>query len=195
MADELYLLKVHGNHAGQHSEMGIYFHGSNLTLGEVYDNAIDLLTSFEATGLPELLDMLPTTYHCERISARRVVPAGGVEAVLQYQDGAKPGTVSGGAASNQLCPVVRLIPPMPTKSAGKFFLPAIAEGNIDGNVVTAGWTSNLGTLMSALLSNIGAGAIIWLIAVYSTKLNTYVDAVTYDTSPTVGFQSRRNRPH
>lgn len=195
MADELYLLKVHGNHAGQHSEMGIYFHGSNLTLGEVYDNAIDLLVGFQSIGLPELREMLPTTYHVERLSARRVIPAGGVEAVVQFQDGAQPGSQSGGAASNQLCPVVRLIPPMGTKSAGKFFLPCIAEGDIDANTVSAGWVSRLGDLMSGLLSNIGTGSIIWLLAVYSTKLGTYVDAVTYDTSPTVGFQSRRNRPH
>jgi hypothetical protein len=195
MADELYLLKVHGNHAGQHSEMGIYFHGSNLTLGEIVDNAIDLLDGFETNVLGPLLDILPASYEVERMSARRITPAGGVEMVKQYQDGDGPGTVAGGAASNQLCPVVRLIPPMGTKSAGRFFLPAIAESDIAANIPVAGWTTRLATLMAAMLTNIGMGSIVWLVAVYSTKLGTYVDAVTYDTSPTVGFQSRRNRPH
>jgi len=195
MADELYLLKVHGNHAGEHSEVGMYFHGSNLVAGEVVDNALDLLASFLSIGLPEFRDMCPTTYHVERISARRISPSGGVEMVTQFQDGAQPGTRSGGAASNQLCPVVRLIPPMGTKSAGRFFLPAIAEGDIDGNIVTAGWTTNLTTLMTNLLTNIGSGSIIWLLAVYSTLHDSYVDAVNYDTSPTVGFQRRRNQPH
>lgn len=195
MADELYLLKIHGNHAGQHNEMGLYCHGSNLTLGEVYDNAIDLLNSFETQGLPEFLDLMPASYHCERISARRVVPAGGVEAVKQYQDGQFPGTIAGGAASNQLCPAIRLIPPMGTKSAGRMFLPAIAESSITSNVPTSGWVTQVGSFISAIISNFGQASIIWLVAVYSTKLGTYVNAVTHDISPTVGFQSRRNRPH
>lgn len=195
MADELYLLKVHGNHAGQHSEMGLYYHGSNLTLGEVYDNAKDLIASWETALENEFLALMPESYYIERITARRIVPSGGVEACSQKQDLSSGGQSGPTASSNQLCPVVRLIPPMGTKSAGRFFLPAIAESDIAANIVSAGWTANLATFMGTFFSNIGLGAIVWLPAVYSTKNNTYVDAVTYDTSPTVGWQRRRDRPH
>lgn len=194
MADELYLLTIHGNHSGQHNEVGMYFHGSNLTLGEVVDNAQDLVDGFVGNCLPAWLDLMPASYEVERVTARRIVPQFGVTVGVEFQDGDQPGSITGGAASQQLCPVIRLIPPMGTKSAGKFFLPCIAESQINANTPNSTWFSNVASFMGSILTNVGLGSIIWLSAVYSTKLNTYVDTSTFDTSSTIGFQRRRQRP-
>lgn len=195
MADELYLFKIHGNHSGQHSECGIHMHGSNLTADNVYVNATDLIASWENIPEGDFISLMPESYEIERYTAKRVVPAGGIEVVKELQDGDRPGSSGPQAASNQLCPVIRLIPPMGVVSAGKFFLPCIAESDINANVVQAGWIANLASLMANILTNFGSGAITWQAAVYSRKLGTYADALTFDTSGTIGFQRRRARPY
>jgi hypothetical protein len=195
MADELYLLKVHGNHSGQHSEVGMYFHGFNLTANDTFENAKDLVLSWQSNCLNDWCGMLPASYEVDRLSARRVQPAGGVEFNQEFQDAFAAGTLGAAAASNQLCPLVRLIPPMGVVSAGKFFLPCIAESEINANTPSAGWIAALATYMGDIFSNFGTGSIGWINAVYSTKLQTYADTVTFDTSSTIGWQKRRAKPY
>lgn len=195
MADELYLLTIHGNHSGQHNEVGQYFHASNVTAGDTYETARDLVASWENNPINDWLGMLPQSYEIDRLSARRISPAGGIIYNREMQDGFAQGTLGAAAASNQLCPLIRLIPPMGVVSAGKFFLPCIAESEINANTPSAGWVAAVATYMGDILSNFGITGIIWLSAVYSTKLNTFADTVTFDTSSTVGWQRRRARPY
>jgi hypothetical protein len=195
MATELYQLRVSGRHGLEYNECVFYYIGENLAAGDVIVNAKDLLTQWVATLQPLWLDLFPSTYQLDRLTAKRQDVAGGVDVVTQYQAGAVLGSISGEANSNQLCPIIRWIPPMGTKSAGRNFLPCIAESDIDNNIVTAGWLANVDAFGDAAIAGFGAAGITWTQAVYSRKLNLYHKAQDFDTSPIVGWQKRRQRPY
>jgi len=194
MASELYQLRVAGNHTSEYWENVIYFQGDNLSAGDVIVNAKDLLSNFENNALAPWLDMLPQTAYINRLTAKRQDVAGGIEVVRQFDYQEQQGTVSGNASGQQVCPIVRLIPPMGVKSAGRFFISAIAEADIANNVVVAGWSSRLSTLMNILLTGMSDGAITWTIAIYSRKLEQHHIAQDFDTSPIIGWQARRKKP-
>ncbi len=194
MASELYQFKISGIHTSEYWENVLYFQGDNLSAGDVIHNAKDLISNFDNNALGPWLNMLPETCYVDRITAKRQDDAGGIECVHQYDYLANQGTVSGNASGWQLCPVVRLIPPMAVKSAGRFFLAAIAENDIANNSPSATWISNLSTLMNILLSGMNDGAITWTLAIYSRKHNSHALALDYDTSPIIGWQTRRKKP-
>jgi hypothetical protein len=156
-------------------------------------NAADLIASFEGACVGPWLDLLPASYSLLRYSASKASVGGGGEVNSIYQVGEAPGTVSGGAASQQLCPVVLLIPPMGVKTAGKFFLPCIAESQISGNAVNSTWLTNLGLLMTQMLTGFSNSSILWDQVVYSRKNNIFSEVIDYSVSPIVGFQRRRQR--
>lgn len=194
MATELYQLALSGTHLGSYWQNIMHFEGGNLSAGDVIVNARDLLNSWATNIQAAYMAMLPASIYLNRLEARRVAAGGGITIVTQYDPFSEAGGVSGGAASQQLCPIVRLIPPMGVKTAGKFFLPAIAETDINANTPIAGWLTRLNTLMSAMLTDFGTGSITWQIAVLSRKLGTHSLALSYDTSAIVGWQRRRQRP-
>jgi len=194
MATELYQLALSGIHLSSYWQNILHFEGGNLSAGDVIVNAQDLLDSWATNIEAAFMAMLPSTVYLNRLEARRIAAGGGIGIVTQYDPFTVPGGVSGAASSQQLCPIVRLIPPMGVKSAGKFFLPAIAESDINGNTPIAGWLTRLNTLMAAMLTDFGTGSITWQIAVYSRKLDSHSLALSYDTSEIVGFQRRRQRP-
>src|SRR5262245_7354410 len=142
MATELYQFRIGGIHNIQPFENVLYFVGENLAAGDVIVNAKDLTGAFETAIQGLYLNLLPASCQVMRYTAKRQDVAGGVEVVKQYAFGDLPGTLGGEATSDQLCPIVRLIPPMGTKSAGRFFLPAIDEGNIANNIPSATWITN-----------------------------------------------------
>jgi len=193
MATDYYRLRVQGLHQTEYNECVMYFKGVNLDVADYLENAQDLLTTWLAEFQDFWDDMLPVSHQTLRVSAAKASAGGGAEITTQYAMGGQAGTVSGGAASQQLCPVVRLIPPMGIKTAGKIFLPCIAESQIDGNSVDSTWLANLATLMTALIGPTGTSSIQWNLVVYSRKNNVFSDVMTYDTSPIVGFQRRRQR--
>ncbi len=194
MASELYLLEVHGVHAGEYTQNNLYFKGNNLNAGDVIVNARDLLSNWNNNAQGLWNNLLPATYQTTRVTARRIDVAGGITIVDQFQAGQQPGNVSGGASSEQLCPIIRLIPPNGVKSAGRFFLPAMPESMIGNNTPTAGWSTAVANLMGVLITGMNDGSIEWFIAVYSRKLNQYHEASDFDTSPIIGWQMRRKRP-
>lgn len=193
MATDYYRLRLQGQHQTEYNECVMHFRGTNLSTADYMTNAADLLLAVEANVVGPWLDMLPESYQLLRFSAAKASAGGGGEVNTIYQVDEAPGTVSGGAASQQLCPVVLLIPPMGTKTAGKFFLPAIAESQISGNAVNSTWLTNLGLLMAQLIGGFGYSSIAWDQVVYSRKNNSFSEVIDYSVSPIVGFQRRRQR--
>jgi len=194
MATELYVLEIHGTHTSEYWQNNLYFEGDNLSAGDVIVNARDLISNWLNNAETPWLDMLPESVAMERLVARRVDVAGGISIVHQYIYNNTVGNEGGTASAQQLCPVVRLIPPLGVKSAGRFFLPAIAETHIANNTPTAPWVGNLAILMNIMIGGMSDGAITWTQAIYSRKLNQYHKAMDFDTSPIIGWQSRRRKP-
>lgn len=195
MAEELYRLTISGHHTSEYFENDLYFLGENLTGGDVIANAKDLLNAYIASPHQSYKDLLPVSVIIDRLTAIRHVPANGIAITEQFQLGDEAGTVPGGASSWQLCPVIRLIPPLGVKSAGRFFLPAVAESDIANNVLGSGWVTRANALMNTLVGGFDNGTgITWTQAIYSRKLNQYHKAVSFDSSPIIGWQTRRTRP-
>lgn len=197
MATELYQLRIQGLVQQEYNECVIYCQGGNLSAGDVIVNGKDLVASWIANVKTKWLAMLPSDYQLLRLTAKRQdTTGGGVDITEQFQFGAETGTAAATCQATQLCPIVRLIPPMGVKSAGRFFLPCISTSDIEQNVPVAGWVTRLATLMGAwVLTDFGSGTITWSIAIYSRKLDQFHLAQDFDTSPVVGFQRRRQRPY
>lgn len=193
MATDYYRLRIQGLHQTEYNECVLHFKGVNLTTTDYIANAKDLVAAWLSSQQSLWNDLFPTSQQTLRISASKASAGGGAEMSTQAPLGTQVGTVSGGAASQQLCPVIRLIPGMGIKTAGKIFLPCIAESQVNGNVVQAAWTSAVGAFMNDLLAGLGVSAIVWTPVVYSRKNATFNDVLTYDTSPIIGFQRRRQR--
>lgn len=193
MATDYYRLRVQGLHQTEYNECVMFFKGVNLDTAEYLVNAKDLLLSWLDAMQPLWVDMLPDSYQTLRVSASKASPGGGGEVSQQYSIGGQAGTVAGGAASQQLCPVIRLIPGMGVKSAGKIFLPCIAESSVNANVVQAAWLNAVDDFMAPMVGGFAQGTITWSSVVYSRKNVTFSDTLTYDTSPIIGFQRRRQR--
>jgi len=194
MATELYQFRISGNHTSEYWENVLYFVGENLSAGDVIHNANDLISNFVNNAFGPYLNLLASSVYVNRLVAKRQDVAGGIEVVKQYDYQENQGQVTGECSSQQINPIVRLIPPMGTKSAGRFFLPGIAEADCEANRPTVGWLSTLSTMMSVLLAGMNDGAITWTIGIYSRKNNSFVKALDYDTSPILGWQKRRERP-
>jgi len=193
MATDHYRLRVQGLHQTEYNEVVMHFQGVNLTTADYLANAIDLLASFNTQVMTDWCAMFPTSYQVLRLSASKASPGGGGEVSQQFSYNAQPGTRSGGAASQQLCPVVRLIPPMGVKSAGKMFLPCVAESDANANVLSSTWLAFLAAYMAKVLGGIADGSITWTQAIYSRTTASFSVAQSYDTSPIIGFQRRRQR--
>jgi hypothetical protein len=193
MATDYYELRVQGLHQTEYNECVMHFEGTNLTAADYLDNAKDLCESFDAALVGLWMALFPTSYELLRLTARKASPGGGAAYTVPYPIGTNVGTVAGGAASQQLCPVVRLIPPMGIKTAGKIFLPCIAESQIAANVVNSTWLANVAALMSPMVTGFNNSSITWKSAIYSRKNGTFALTVAYDTSPIVGFQRKRQR--
>lgn len=193
MATDYYRLRVQGLHQTEYNECVLHFRGTNLTAADYLTNASDLIGSFISDCLVDWCALMPTSYQVLRLTASKASAGGGAEVTSSFALNAFAGAVSGGAASQQLCPVIRLIPGMGVKTAGRIFLPCIAESQVDANVVTAGWLTNVATLMGTMISGFGPNAIVWTSAIYSRKLAAFNETVAFDTSPIIGFQRKRAR--
>lgn len=193
MATDYYQARLQGLHQTEYNECVLYFKGTNLTIADYMPNAQDLVDAIINTFLAEWLAMFPASYELLRITTSKASPGGGGAYTHMFQIGTQTGSVLGAAASQQLCPVVRLIPPMGIKTAGKIYLPCIAESQIQANVVNSTWLTNLTALMSLMLGPFSSSGADWNLQVYSRKNGVFSNALSYDTSPVVGFQRRRAR--
>jgi len=193
MATDYYRLRIQGLHQTEYNECVLHFRGTNLTAADYLANANDLVAAFIDAALPGWQELMPESYQVLRLTASKASLGGGGEVSTQFDFGSNPGLVTGGAASQQLCPVILLIPPMGVKTAGKIFLPAIPESRVQGNIPSATWLTDVGDLMTVLISGMTFGSITWDSVIYSRKNGSFAEVVDYSTSPVIGFQRRRQR--
>lgn len=193
MALDYFELRILGTHQGQPWELVQAWQGDNLTVADYYPNALNLVEAWDLEMKSAFLDLCPSTINLLRISARKASAGGGAIVDKQYEFGIENGTVSGAAASNQLCPVINLIPPMGVKSQGRNYLPAIAEADIAGNAPIANWLTRVNAMMTIATSGFTSSPITWKIAIHSRKNSSFALAVDWGVSPIVGWQRRRQR--
>lgn len=191
---EVYSLSVNGYHENQFVQNVLHFTPDSDAGVDTLTWGFDLINSWIDTLEVLWLDCLPATYYVSGYRARRVLPVHAKTAWTSFQPGAKPGGISGGAQTLQLCPCVRLVPPMGTKTNGKIYMPAIAESSINGNVYQAGYVSAVTDFVTQAIVGASVTSILWKIAIYSRLTLAASLPTGYTLSPRIGFQARRRRP-
>jgi hypothetical protein len=194
VATETWELTVSGYAGPENNTVVMHYNSDNVAVSDTAHDGEDLISSWETNLRAKFLDLLPATYFLDYIRARRVIPKFSAVAHVQYPFRNKPGTLGANLASNQLCPVIKLIPPTGIKSAGKIFLPAVGGGEIVNNQYDAGYVTRVNTFMTAATANFGTGTLHWQVAIYSRKNNSASLALAWSLSPVIGYQKRRRSP-
>ncbi len=195
MANSTYALTVTGTHYNQFVENVFHFQGDLAAGVQTLTEGNDLISSFLSGATTQFQDCLPPTYLLDRLSARCVIPGGpGNNAHQQVIGSALAGTSGTGAASENLCPVMNLIPPMGVKSQGRIYMPCIAKEDINNNQMQAGYIAAMNTFFDALIAGIAASATTWKLAIFSSKNGTSSLVQSHSLSAAIGFQGRRRRP-
>ncbi len=194
MAIETYELRICGTHMGSYNECVMHYQGTGTDPADTMSAGRSLIAGFVANCEAQWLAALPPTYEIRQYQARRVVPVFSAVAKETYGIGVAPGTRGATGSAMQLCPAIDLIPAMGTKSMGRIFLPAVAQGDIVQNVYAAGYSTIITTLITALLTAFSNAGIAWVKVVLSRKLGTSSPVISGRQSPVVGFQKRRRAP-
>jgi len=195
MANATYALSITGTHFQQFVENVYHFQGDLATGAQPWTEGNDLIDAFRAGGETNMLACLPPTFRLDRYTARCVIPNGpGNNAHQQVVNDAAVGTSGTGAASENLCPVMNLIPPMGVKSQGRIYMPCIAKEDVNNNALQAGYIAAMTTYFDALIAGINNSATVWKLAVYSKKLTTSSLVLQHSLSAAIGYQGRRRRP-
>lgn len=195
MSNATYQLSITGTHYNQFVENVLCFQGDLAVGTQTLTEGKDLIDSFVNDAEADWLACLPPTYTLDRYSARCLLPAGPSNvAHLQRINAAKIGTSGTGAQSENLCPVMNLIPPMGVKSQGRVYMPCIAKEDIDNNALQAGYIAAMNILFDQLITGIAVSATTWKLAVYSKKLATSSLVQAHSLSAAIGFQGRRRKP-
>jgi hypothetical protein len=158
------------------------------------DNGTDLINAFVAHGQALWLAMLPGSYFLDVVTARRAFPKPSAVAHLQNQAFAVSGTRAGTSTAYNLCPSIFLIPPMGTKSGGRVFLPAVAQGDIINNSFLAAYRTAIDNFFGTMISGMAGSGTNWKLAIFSRKLVSASLVASFGPSSRLGYQSRRRRP-
>lgn len=194
MATQTYLLSVQGAVLGSYNECVLAFQSTGLSATDTLDAAGDLVNAFQAHAQTLWLDCLPASYYLNILSARRATPAPSAEAHIQYQAFSVQGLRGAGATAYNLCPSVFLVPPMGTKSGGRVFMPAIAQGDLTNNSYLGAYVTAIDNLFTALTAGLAGSGTNWQLAIYSRKNLSTSLALSWVLSPRIGFQGRRRNP-
>lgn len=191
MANEVYQLKIIGGLNGQYRENVLSFEGLGVDTNDTMKAGNDLIGAWNTHLAALWLAMLPPTYMIERYEVRRIQLKPSAVAKVQKQYGSTPGTRGTNATAQQTCPMVFLIPAMGTKSGGKIFLPAVPQSDIINSAYAAGWITVVNAFFTAAIGSNAGSLYAWNLGVWSRKLRTFSNVLSYHLSPAIGFIHRR----
>lgn len=195
MANAVYLLSITGTHYNQFVENVLCFIGDTADGVQTLTEGNDLMDAFQANAQAEYLACLPPTYLLDRYSTRCVVPSGpGNVAHRQIVNDGEIGTDGAGALSENLCPVINLVPPMGVKTQGRIYMPCIAKTSIDNNQFTVGYRTAINAFIGVMRGGMVNSSINWKLGIYSKKNGTGSLALAQSLSAAIGFQGRRRKP-
>lgn len=194
MATETFELRIQGLHSAQYVENVIHVRGNIAVPGNTAHDSDLAIAAWEAALRTKWLDMMPGSYTLSRLYARRVDPPFSIGAHKQYQLGAHSGTRAGDCTSYNLCPVIRLVPIMGTKSVGKMFLACISNTDIEDNQYTAGYQAAVDAYMTIAATGYTVSGDTWKQVVKSRKYASIANIDGWTISPRIGYQSRRRYP-
>lgn len=196
MSNATYELRITGTHYNQFVENVFHFQGDLATGVQPYTEGMDLIDSFlQTSAIDDFRACLPPTYLVDRLSARCILPAGPSQGPHQQVINANyPGTSGTAAASENLCPVMNLIPPMGVKTQGRVYMPCIAKEDINNNQYQSGYIAAMTTFFDGLITGIAVSATTWKLAIYSRKLGSSSLAQAHTLSAAIGYQGKRRRP-
>jgi hypothetical protein len=194
MPDELHRVEIKGNLNGQFRENVMHWKIIGATNDTPFQNSNALVQFLHTTIKPLFLACLPPDYCIDAIFARRLGPTGGPYASVDYGFQVQPGTRGAQATSEQLCPCITMIPGMGIKSAGRIFMPAVADTDYNLNVAANTYVTAINALMAGMVAGGSVAGGTAQICIFSRKLNISYLVSAYNLSPVIGYQRRRARP-
>lgn len=197
MAEESYEHVITGHLSGQFVQTVLHSVIDNSGSTNPYLVAEQLNDEFAgADGLLDaFLDALPANYVGSSLRSRRVGPTGGPTAIVLADLWATGvGQRSGNIQSQQVNPLLILIPVDSPAKTGRIFMPGASETDINEGQIQSG----LVVAMEALGAYLDTG---WTVAAGTGKGGVYRRATKivdplgyYRVSPLIGTQRRRLRP-
>jgi len=194
MATQTYELRIVGSHQAEPLENVLHFQGVGVDPDDTFAAGANLIAGWIANLEALWLAMLPGTYNLVQYQARRSTPAPSWVTKVGYPVFTKTGSRASTGESMQLCPSIFLVPAMGTKSGGKIFLPAVAQGDIVNNAKIAGYATAISNFETALIAGFTQAGIQWASVVFSRKLLTSSLVITAHTTPLLGYQKNRRSP-
>jgi hypothetical protein len=194
VATEYYALTIEGVLTTSYRENVLSFQGSGLTADNTAVNGASLISAWQASIQAAWLACVPPDYALTQLTARRISSSPSVVVKSQYQSFAVTGTRGTAAASQNLAPVIFLIPPTGVKSGGKIFMPAVDVADVNNNAYAGGYLTATSALLSAMIAPFSASGINWQLAVWSRRLRVGHLILSFSRSPRFGFQGKRRKP-
>lgn len=194
VATETHQLRIQGVHVAQYVENVLHYRGVIDPVLNTHQTAQLCIDAWVAALKTLWLAMCPSMYTLVRLAARRVDPPFGIAAHKQFQIGVEIGARSGNVTSQNLCPSVRLVPIMGTKSVGKVFLPCVADPDIEDNIYSAGYATAVSNFFTPSISGFTVAGNTWRQVVKSRKYASIANIDAFNLSPRVGYQGRRRNP-
>lgn len=195
MANATYQLSITCTHYNQFVENVMCFQGDLADGSQPLTEGRDLIDSFMGEIMTQWLSCLPPTVTIDRLSTRCLLPGGPSQvAHLQVINMALTGGDGSGAASENLCPAVNLIPPMGVKSGGRVYMPCVAKESVDNNQFVAGYRTAINATFEAMRVGFANSATTWKLAIFSKKNGTSSLTTAHSLSAALGYQGRRRKP-
>src|SRR5215471_14675486 len=125
MSNTIHQLSIDGVDIASYRSTVLYFLATGANDNDTLSSTEALVNGWVASLQNLWLGTLPSSYNITQLRARRSAFKPSYVAHKKYNVGNLPGTRSGSSTSQQLNPVLFLVPTMGTKSGGKIFWPSI----------------------------------------------------------------------
>lgn len=196
MALRTYELIPSYNTAGQFAQSVWHWQFDDAGFSTTKAAASALITAFDTARRTTLRACLPTDVTLISYRARLRTGFGGFNAFVPITS-TNAGTRTGTQSASALNPVVILYPLNPSFGRGKWFIPGIAEADVQDGRYTNAYKSAIATNLDTLfdpLSLVGGGGPTATFGWYSLSANSFRVLDTAILSLNLGTQRRRMRP-
>lgn len=194
MATTVHELVIDGVDQSSYRSTVLHFLGTGVVDTDTVASTESLIAGWRAALENLWLGSLPASYFLMQYRARRNAFKPSYVAHSKFQYGQLAGTRSGTSTSQNLCPVLFLIPQMGFKSGGKIFWPSVLTSDYVQNAPAAGWKTAVLSFVTAALAGFTNAGITWSWVVFSRKHGTYSQVTQTGFSPVIGYQGRRRTP-
>jgi hypothetical protein len=196
VANHIYTLVPSFNTAGQFAQSVFHYQFDDAGFSTTKAAASALIAAFDAARRTSLRACLPTDVTLISYRSAALNAVGGFNAFVPVTS-TNVGTRTGTQSASALNPVVVHYPLTPSQGRGKWFIPGVAEADIEDGRYTNTYASAITTILSTLfdpLTLTGGGGPTATFGWFARSANAFRQPVVSLLSLNLGTQRRRMRP-